>query len=412
MISVDEAFELIRQTVQPLPPKQVPLLQSVGRYLMTPVVADIASPPHDKSMMDGFAIRAADLSPGAEFEIGETIIAGAVPTQPLGPLQAARIMTGAPLPDGADAVVMVELAEVKNEQTVNFQIESIAAEHHLLRTGANFCSGQKLFDAGHRIRPSDVGLLAEVGVSEAKVGGKPSIAVLPTGDELVPCDRTPGPGQIRNSNGPMLLAMLAASGLQATDLGIGRDNEADLTTKIKAGLEHDVLILSGGVSAGQKDLVPDVLKSLGVEEVFHKVKVKPGKPIWLGIRQPTDQRSQPTIVFGLPGNPVSSLIGYQLFVCCCLKILAGGGTEPARARQALLSRDHQTRGNRPTYWPGRVILDDSCDLKVEPLNWNGSSDLLALGQADGLIFFSEDEHNHVEGKQVSFYDFTDVTRKV
>ena len=131
-----------------------------------------------------------------------------------------------------------------------------------------------------------------------------------------------------------------------------------LTTKIKLGLQHDVLILSGGVSAGQKDLVPGVLKSLGVEEVFHKVKVKPGKPIWLGIREPSGNRSKATIVFGLPGNPVSSLVGYQLFVRCCLKILAGGGSEFTQPRQALLSCDHQTRGNRPTYWPGRIILDE------------------------------------------------------
>ena len=405
MISVSEAFELIQQTVQPLPAEQTALHRSVGRYLLKPVVADIASPPHDKSMMDGFAIRASDWIPSAEFKIGETIIAGAVPTRPLGSLEAARIMTGAPLPDGADAVVMVELAEVNNEQTVTFQIDSIAAEKHVLRTGANFAQGQQLFEAGHCIRPTDIGLLAEVGVSEPNVGGSPSVAVLPTGDELVPCEQTPGPGQIRNSNGPLLLAMLRASGLSGIDLGIGRDNEADLIDKMKLGLQHDVLILSGGVSAGQKDLVPGVLKSLGVEEVFHKVKVKPGKPIWFGIRKSSDQDSKPTIVFGLPGNPVSSLVGYQLFVRCCLKILAGGGWELAEPKQALLSRDHQTRGNRPTYWPGRTIVDDSCQRKVEPLNWNGSSDLLALGKADGLIFFSEDEHDHAAGKQVSFYPF-------
>ena len=407
MISVDQAFELIRQTAQPLPAEDVLLLNTVGRYLLEPVIADIASPPHDKSMMDGFAIRASDWQPGVEFEIGETIIAGAVPTAPLGSLQAARIMTGAPLPVGADAVVMVELAEVKNEQTVTFQIESIAAEKHILRTGANFAAEQRLFKAGHRVRPSDVGLLAEVGVSQARVGGLPTVAVLPTGDELVPCDQTPGPGQIRNSNGPLLLAMLASSGLVATDLGIGRDNENDLTAKIKTGLQHDVLILSGGVSAGQKDLVPGVLKSLGVEEVFHKVKVKPGKPIWLGIRKTTGGNHRPTIVFGLPGNPVSSLVGYQLFVRSCLKIMAGGGAEVSQPRYATLSRDHQTRGNRPTYWPGRLLADDQFSRTVEPLNWNGSSDLLALGRAEGLIFFSEDQHDHPAGKSVPFFAFAD-----
>ena len=156
----------------------------------------------------------------------------------------------------------------------------------------------------------------------------------------------------------MLLAMLAESGLAATDLGIGRDNEDDLTAKIKTGLQHNVLILSGGVSAGQKDLVPGILKSLGVEQVFHKVKVKPGKPIWLGIHKAVEPGAQPTIVFGLPGNPVSSLVGYQLFVRCCLRILAGGGADNPRPVQTTLSCDHQTRGNRPTYWPGRMLVDD------------------------------------------------------
>ncbi len=407
MITVEQAFELIRKTVQRLPAEDASLLNAVGRYLLDPVIADVASPPHDKSMMDGFAIRAADWKPAAEFEIGETIIAGAVPSLPLGPLQAARIMTGAPLPVGADAVVMVELAEVKNETSVTFQIDSIAAEKHILRMGANFSCGQKLFDTGHRVRPSDVGLLAEVGVSRARVGGLPTVAVLPTGDELVFCDQTPGPGQIRNSNGPLLLAMLADAGLATTDLGIGRDNEDDLTAKIKNGLQHDVLVLSGGVSAGQKDLVPGVLKSLGVEEVFHKVKVKPGKPIWLGIRYPTGENDRPTVVFGLPGNPVSSLVGYQLFVRSCLKIMAGGGSEVTPPRYASLSCDHQTRGNRPTYWPGRMLVDGDCNRSVEPLNWNGSSDLLALGKAEGLIFFSEDQHDHAAGERVPFYAFAD-----
>ena len=201
--------------------------------------------------------------------------------------------------------------------------------------------------------------------------------------------------------------MIAAGGLTATDLGIGRDNQDDLTAKIKKGLQHDVLILSGGVSAGQMDLVPGVLKSLGVEQVFHKVKVKPGKPIWFGIRKATSDNPRPTIVFGLPGDPVSSLVGYQLFVRSCLKIMAGGGVETAPPRYASLSRDHQTRGNRPTYWPGRLLIDDQCNRMVEPLSWNGSSDLLALGQAEGLIFFNGDQHDHAAGKSVPFFAFAD-----
>ena len=165
----------------------------------------------------------------------------------------------------------------------------------------NFAKGDVLFKRGHRVRPSDIGLLAEVGTYNVMTGQSPSIAVLPTGDELVDCQDLPGQGQIRNSNGPMLLAMANHLGSKTTDLGIGRDNPGDLRAAIASGLDHDMLVLSGGVSAGLLDLVPSILAEEGVVEVFHKVKVKPGKPIWFGVLK-RDQRT--TFVFGLPGNPV------------------------------------------------------------------------------------------------------------
>ena len=408
MISVDEAFQRVQESVRPLPTETVPLSALPGRHLAQTICADVDSPPHDKSVMDGFAIRASDFDDSQTvFDLGETIIAGAKPSSPLGQGQAAQIMTGAPIPDGADVVVMVEQSEVLpqgdgTEKQIRLNIDSVAPEQNVLRRGANFHQGDLLFSAGHRVRPCDVGLLAEVGVAEALVGGLPSIAVLPTGNELVSCDQTPQQAQIRNSNGPMLTAMIDQLGLVASELPIGRDDEDQLQALIQQGLQSDVLILTGGVSAGTKDLVPGILARLGVRQVFHKVLVKPGKPIWFGI---LDREPDQCVVFGLPGNPVSSLVGFRLFVRSAINILCGGQAEALGSVEALLDGEHQTRGNRPTYWPGRRVAGEDGVRRVRAVDWKGSSDLGALGKADGLIRFTVDNHHHPIGERVEFYPF-------
>jgi molybdopterin molybdotransferase len=212
----------------------------------------------------------------------------------------------------------------------------------------------------------------------------------------------PGRGQIRNSNGPMLLAMARGLGLQVSDLGIGRDEPGPLTERIQAGLDHDLLLLSGGVSAGTMDLVPGILNELGVQQVFHKVHVKPGKPIWFGV---LEQKEKRTYVFGLPGNPVSSLIGFQLFVKSAIRKLTGDAVGNFKSEIGQLSSPHQTRGDRPTYWPGKRVNDDSPVRKFQPLMWRGSSDLFALGESDGLIYFPAESQDHPAGEQVVFYPF-------
>lgn len=414
MISIEEAYDFLRDRIQPLPTEEVPLLGLVGRVLVEDAISDVDSPPHDKSMMDGFAIRSQDLN-GREkvFNVVETVIAGSQPMRPLGENETTRIMTGAPVPENADAVIMVELSRPSTEageDAVSFDLDSIKPEHHLLRRGRNFKQLETMFGKGTVVRPHDIGLLAEIGIAKMNVCRRPTVAVIPTGDELVDAGQKPTGAQIRNSNSPMVTAMCQSMGLEATELGIGRDNEAALTVLVKQGLERDVLILSGGVSAGQKDLVPDILKSLGVEQVFHKVKVKPGKPIWFGERKSTTGGS-PTFVFGLPGNPVSSLIGFQLFAKGALMGLMGATIEHPRAIIGQLAVTHQTRGNRPTYWPGvlerqplttKSIIEPA---KIHPLNWNGSSDLRALGQADGLICFAADSLDHPAGERVRFLPF-------
>lgn len=414
MISVEEAFELIEQRVGSLPPlasETICLSAAVGRVLAREIVSDVDSPPHDKSVMDGFAVVSSDIRAGVtEFRVLETIVAGTMPTQAVSSGTTSRIMTGAPMPEGADAVVMVELSNIGyNDPTPeevmlnwNGPVETFTAGKHAMQRAQNFAKEQVIFPAGHKVRPVDVGLLAEVGAAEVEVSRKPTVAVLPTGDELVDCGQLPGGAQIRNSNGPMLKAICQNMGAEVVDFSIGADSTEQLTAKIKSGLDQDVLLLSGGVSAGTMDLVPGILKSLGVVQVFHKVKVKPGKPIFFGVLE--RDGGKPCIVFGLPGNPVSSLIGVHLFVSTALRIMTGQMVCRPVGCPAVLSASHQTRGDRPTYWPGRLATEsDAAPGAVEPLKWNGSSDLFSLGSAEGLILMPAREETWAAGEQVMYF---------
>lgn len=406
MITIENAFQLLVENTRPLAIGRVSLASCVGRVLAESVAADIDSPPHRKSVMDGFAVRSEDINGGTrQLKIVETVVAGSWPQLAIGIGEAARIMTGAPLPMGSDAVVMLEQTQLKSidgHDWVEIQLDSISAGKHLLERSTNFAKGDIVLGVGHRIRPTDIGLLAEVGAQQVLVGTTPKAAFLPTGDELVSCDQVPEMGQIRNSNGPMLLALAQQAGLDTTDLGIGRDNEEQLESAVREGLKHDLLILSGGVSAGVRDLVPGTLRKLGVKEVFHKVHVKPGKPIWFGIH---DQGSHQCHVFGLPGNPVSSLVGFHLFVRTAIRQMERAANPQPQSYQAVLASPHQTRGDRPTYWPGRWSENDSSVRSVVCVPWNGSSDLLALGFAQGLVYFPGESKTHESGTEVRFLPF-------
>ncbi len=400
MISIDEAFELILHHVQPLSSERLALDGALGRTLYAPIFADVDSPSHAKSVMDGYAVRAQDIGSCKIFRVLETIVAGNVPTMAVGENTASRIMTGAPLPHGADAVVMIEVAtelEQNGATLVRFDLQSLEAGRHTMAQAASFSSGASIFTAPRRIRPLDIGLLAEVGAAEVEVYRLPSVAILPTGNELVDAGQRPGAGQIRNSNGPMLWSLLSAAGIESTDLGIGRDAPDELSRLIDNGLQHDLLILSGGVSAGLLDLGPGLLRDAGVEEAFHKVHVKPGKPIWFG----THARAGGTnYVFGLPGNPVSSLVGFELFVRAAIRRMNGWADIRPETVGAVLADAHSARGDRPTWWPGRWIESGQSRRLVRPLPWLGSSDLKPLGEADVLICFPADRHEYHSGDEV------------
>ena len=309
-------------------------------------------------------------------------------------------MTGAPMPDGADAVVMVERSElIESSQSSIVRVcdDGVEPGQNTMRRATSLRRGDVVLRTGCTLTAADIGIASEVGRREALVHPQPTVAVLATGNELVPAGQAPGQGQIRNSNGPMLCALTAGAGGRAVDLGIGRDDEAELSQLVRRGLEEDVLVLSGGVSVGVLDLVPKVLQEVGVEPIFHKVRVKPGKPLWFGAA-PSDRGD--TLVFGLPGNPVGSLVCFELFVRPALGALAGKSTDARPSVEARLAREHTQRGDRPTYYPAKLRYE-SGEAVVEPLDWHGSADLPTLARANCLAFFPAERQRFEPGETVT-----------
>lgn len=410
MITVREALEAVLAVAHPLSACDVPLEAALGRCLAEQVTSDVDSPPHDKALVDGYAVVSSDFAlSGAptetprELEVLEEVVAGAVPTRPVGPGAATRIMTGAPIPPGADAVVMVEDSELISTQRVRVRTPAVKPSQNILPRAVAMKRGDIVLTAGagespRWLRPADIGLLAEVGRETVRVIRQPQAAILSTGNELVQAGQTPGPGQIRNSNSPMLVAQVQSAGAAPRNLGIARDERDELRRLISAGLTADVLILSGGVSAGVLDLVPGVLAELGVRQVFHKVNLKPGKPLWFGVREDGDHVARSTLVFGLPGNPVSSLVCFELFVRPALRRLAGEDVTTLATTTARLTREFTHRGNRPTYHPARLVAGEA--PTVTPVAWQGSADLRALAEANALIHFAAEDRLFPAGQEV------------
>lgn len=409
MLSVDEALTAILDSVQPRGPARTALHDALGLVLAEEVVSGIDSPPFDKSLMDGFALRAGDVGGGnVTLKVIEEVTAGRVPTKVVGPSESIRIMTGAQLPEGADAVVRIEETDFDPEsQTVLIAADSVVSDANIMRRGASMKRGESVLPAGRQLRPQELGALAEMGEAKVLVRPRPRVSVLATGDELVPVSERPGPGQIRNSNETMLVAQIRRAGGEPVPLGIARDNRRDLREKISVGLECDVLLLSGGVSAGKLDLVPSELEAAGVKPVFHKVHVKPGKPIWYGVLDVQDGESKEPAagrrhVFGLPGNPVSSLVCFELFARTAIRRLMGFDRPGPRAREARLSAAHIARGDRPTYHPARLEVSGD-GLVVHVVGWRGSADLRSTVEANSMALFPAGDREYAVGDVVDVY---------
>jgi molybdopterin molybdotransferase len=415
MIDIDIAMARIRQHLPRPDVVSLPLEEAVGHVLAADVVSDIDSPPHDKSLVDGYAVVCSDLPLGdGVLRVLEEVAAGEIPRRRVTPGWATRIMTGAPIPAGADAVVMLEHTETVRGSPLPRESSSderrsgaselgqlrvpsstITRGQFILRQAECLRKGDRILPTGHVVRAVDLGLLAECGSLRPLVYRRPRVASLQTGNELVPVSQQPGPGQIRNSNGPMIRALIAGSGGIPLDLGVARDEQEDLSSAVEKGIEADLLVVSGGVSAGDRDLVPGALIQAGVTEVFHQVRLRPGKPIWFGVAPGG------TLVFGLPGNPVSSLVCFLLFVAPAVAHLAGRPScrQWPPSPTAVLATEHELRDPRPTLWPSVRQVQGDLE-RVVPLSWRGSADLRALGQANCLAFFAEGNRIYPAGERV------------
>jgi molybdopterin molybdotransferase len=399
MLQVAEAQAIVRQYVQPLPPEPMALTSAaLGHVLAADVVSDLDMPPYNKSMMDGYAVRCADLTTGkGKLQVIEEITAGHVPRLTVGAGQASRIMTGAPIPPGCDAVVVVERTRLVEDGCVEIEDRPPKPGQNILPRGVEMQRGDTILSAGSVLRPQEFGVLSTVGRTTVFVHPSPRVAILSTGDELVEPAERPEGGQIRNSNGALLVALASRAGGTPRYLGIARDDPACLRPMVCDGLKSHVLLLSGGVSAGKLDLVPGVLREAGVVAHFHKVEMKPGKPVFFG----TSSRSgggNPTLVFGLPGNPVSVLVCFELFVRPALRRLRGHADPGPHFVSAVLSEDFPYRTDRPTYHPAHLESTPT-GWRVRVVPWIGSADLRALTQANALVLLPSGDHRHRAGQR-------------
>ena len=400
MLDVDEAVDLILQHAPPALPCRLKLPDVLGLVLAEQVTSDIDSPAWDKSVVDGFAAHCRFA--GARQVVDRRRSDGRHSSRTLAAGQATRIMTGGPIPRGCDAVVRVERTRLGSATagelgSVVIEGEPLREGQNILRRGCAMRRGDEVLEPGVELRPAEIGLLAEVGRSEVLVHPRPRVAVLSTGNELVSLDEVPTGGQIRNSNGPMLAALVRQLGATPQELGTARDELDSLREGMTEGLKADCLVLSGGVSAGVLDLVPRVLSELGVRQVFHKVRVKPGKPVWFGV---LGEGVTAKLVFGLPGNPVSSYVCFELFVRPALERRMGLVETGLMSRQARLTHAHFSRGNRPTYHPARLWMEDP-GWQVEAVSWQGSADLRALSRANALVLLPAEDRRFEVGEVLS-----------
>lgn len=374
MIPFDDAYQIAMESVRPLGTESSELTQSLGRVLAQDILADMPMPPFDKSMVDGFACRRADLH--APLTIVETIAAGYMPERSLGPGECARIMTGAPVPDGADCVFMVEHSE---ETTEHVRFTKDDTPNNITPRASDVAEGDVLIRSGHRIGPSEIAVMASMGVTNAKISERPRVAVIATGDELVEPIEVPGPAQIRNSNAYQLCAQLSAIGCEASYLGIAKDTEESLDDFVRrATRDYDVALFSGGVSMGEFDLVPKVWKAHGIDIRFDRVAVQPGKPTTFAV-------SDDLFCFGLPGNPVATFVMFELIVKPFLLAMMGHDYRPPRVNLPLAEPFTRKSGARK-FWMPVVTTDEGAIRRVE---YHGSAHINALCNAEGLAPFPQ-----------------------
>ena len=397
LISIEEARTRVLAEASPLPAETVPLPDSLGAVLAEDIIAAHSVPPFDNSGMDGYAVRAADIAEAAPASpahllITATIAAGHVASDAVAPGEAARIMTGAPVPGGADTVAQSEITS-EEEGYVNIY-EPVKPGKNIRRAGEDVMAGDRVLVAGTLLGPAEIGLLASLGHPQVLVHRRPRVVIISTGSELVEVDQPLGPGQIRNSNSYSLRALCRQMGVEATAFGIVPDDYEATRRAMEAGLEYDVLLTSGGVSVGKFDFVKDVQAELGVERRLWGIAMKPGKPLAFGIRGKT-------LVFGLPGNPVSAMVSFELFVKPALLRLMGHLKTTHSLYQAIIEEDIANADGR-TYVVRVRAWREGGIWHVSSTGPQGSGILRSMVGANGLAFVPGGPRGVRAGETVEF----------
>jgi molybdopterin molybdotransferase len=390
LLSIEEAQRLVLERVQPLELERVPLDDAVGRVLAEPALAQVDLPPFDSSAMDGFAVRSAD-TPG-RLPVGERIAAGRPATRELEAGEAMGIATGGAVPEGADAVIQLELvADTGNDIEI---ADPVPQGANVRPRGGDVQLGAVVVDGGQPLGVAQIGALAAAGVAEVSCARRPRAAVLATGTELRPPGEELGPGQIYDANSTLLAAQLRSAGADVKHLQTVEDEEEAHRAELEAGVQADVLVTSGGVSVGPHDVVRSVGAGLGIEEVFWGVAVKPGKPIWFGVRGST-------LVFGLPGNPVSSLVGFELFVRPALLALQRAAEPLPRFLPGRLARPVRQNAARTELVRARSVIEGS-DVRLDVLGGQESHMIATAAGADALVLIPAGTEELPSGAPVSY----------
>lgn len=404
VLTFEEARHLVESHAARLQPKDrelVELTDASGCVLAEAIHADRNFPPFARSARDGYAVQAADLQrPPATLDVVGEIKAGTLPADlpAVAPGQAAAIMTGASAPPGADAVVMVEYTSLEGKKVTVGQ--AVSAGANIVPAGAEARRGQRLLVPGMRLNDAAVGLAASVGKSHLLVHARPQVAVLATGDEIVDVDAHPSPSQIRNSNSYSLAVQIQRAGGEATLLPIAPDEKGRLRELIAEGLEADLLLLSGGVSMGRYDLVEPALAEMGAEFFITGVRIQPGKPLVFGrVRGAGSPTGKGTYFFGLPGNPVSTMVTFQLFVQPVIAALAGCTPEKLLFLHAKLRTEIKTKTGLTRFLPA-VLLGEFAQAEVELVPWQGSGDIAATARANCYVVIPPDREKIAAGEWV------------
>jgi molybdopterin molybdotransferase len=402
MLLYEQARQIVIEQVKKnrgaLGTEDISVWDALGFVLAQEVKSDREYPPFHRSLRDGYAVRSTDISFGITLPCVGEIKAGDTVRTVLVAGTCIQIMTGAAVPPGADAVVMVEHIR-REKDRVTFDRPAKAGQH-IVAQGSETAKDQIVLKAGAQLGFAELGVAAQVGAVKLKCAKKPRVAILSTGDEIVLVDDTPGPFQIRNSNSVSLAAQVRLAGGEPVILGNAPDNVENLSAKITDGLNADILVLSGGVSMGKYDLVEDVLKALGAEFYFDAVAIRPGKPAVFGIC-----KDKP--VFGLPGNPVSTMVTFGLFVTPAIDVLSGAEARPLPLLQATLAEELNEKPGMAHFLPARITWQGT-EPQVSTLRWQSSGDVAAVAKSNCFLVVPPDRDKVSAGEKVSVWLRKDV----